>query len=195
MSLFAGSIPRLRAMTDPDARSAPDAGSDPDTRSDPDAGPLTEPLADSRDQSSLPFWKTKPLSAMSAEEWESLCDGCGQCCLLKLEDEDTGAVATTSVACRGLDTERCRCRFYARRQREVPDCIVLTPEKVSAFDWLPETCAYRRIEAGLDLLPWHPLVSGDPESVHRAGLSVRGKVISEKAMKGPLARHITRWSK
>ena len=123
-----------------------------------------------------PFWKTKRLADMTPREWESLCDGCGRCCLEKIEDEDTGEVAYTCVPCPLLDSERCRCRAYADRHRLIPDCLVMTPESVARFHWLPRTCAYRLIAEGRDLPAWHPLVSGDPESVHRAGISVRGKV-------------------
>jgi uncharacterized cysteine cluster protein YcgN (CxxCxxCC family) len=123
-----------------------------------------------------PFWKTKTLEAMSAAEWESLCDGCGRCCLVKLEDEDTAEIAYTDVGCRLLDGEACRCRDYQRRSERVPDCVRLTPETVRAIGWLPPTCAYRLVAEGADLPAWHPLVSGDPDSVHRAGVSVRGRV-------------------
>lgn len=129
--------------------------------------------------SDAPFWKTKPLAEMSRAEWESLCDGCGRCCLHKLEDIDSGRLFYTSVVCRLFDDERCRCTRYAERNRLVPDCLVLTPDNLDGIDFLPETCAYRLLNEGRDLPDWHPLVSGDPESVHRAGVSVRGKVISE----------------
>lgn len=138
----------------------------------------------------LPFWKRKSLPEMTSAEWESLCDGCGQCCQHKLEDEDSGQIAITNVVCRLLDTERCRCTRYSERNRLVPDCIVLTLENVGALRWMPQTCAYRLIAEGKDLEPWHPLVSGDPESVHKAGVSVRGRVISERDA-GDLEDHIT----
>ncbi|MCV0397652.1 MAG: YcgN family cysteine cluster protein [Rhizobiaceae bacterium] len=123
-----------------------------------------------------PFWKTKSLEEMSKAEWESLCDGCGKCCLAKLEDEDSGDIHWTSVACRLFDAGLCRCRDYENRRSKVVDCVVLTPEKVRAIKWLPDSCAYRLIAQGKDLADWHPLVSGDPESVHRAGISMRGRV-------------------
>jgi uncharacterized cysteine cluster protein YcgN (CxxCxxCC family) len=127
-----------------------------------------------------PFWRTKSLDEMSPAEWESLCDGCGRCCLNKLEDYDTGEIAWTDVACRLLDGTTCRCTNYPERQAEVPDCIQLTPESVRRLTWLPPTCAYRLVEEGRDLYWWHPLVSGDPETVHQAGVSVRGKSVCEE---------------
>ena len=126
-----------------------------------------------------PFWREKRLEEMTSAEWESLCDGCGRCCLNKLEDEDTGAIAWTDVACRLLDGTTCRCRDYAGRQAEVPDCIPLTPETVRSLSWLPPTCGYRLVAERRDLYWWHPLVSGDPDSVHQAGISVRGRTVSE----------------
>ena len=128
----------------------------------------------------IPFWRRKSLDEMNAAEWESLCDGCGRCCLNKLEDIDTGEIAWTDVACKLLDGESCRCTNYKHRRRHVPDCIRLTPESVRALSWLPPTCAYRLLDEGRDLYWWHPLLSGDPESVHQAGISVRGKTVSEK---------------
>ncbi len=126
--------------------------------------------------SDLPFWRRKTLSEMTAPEWESLCDGCGRCCLVKLEDEDTSAIAYTDVACRLLDVGACRCGDYENRQAKVPDCVRLTPEAVDTISWLPPTCGYRLVADGKDLPWWHPLVSGSPETVHTAGISVRGRV-------------------
>lgn len=123
-----------------------------------------------------PFWRTKTLPEMTSEEWESLCDGCARCCLVKLEDEDTGAFHFTDVACTLLDAGACRCREYADRDTLVPDCVRLTPEAVPTLGWLPASCAYRLVGEGRDLPSWHPLVSGDPASVHEAGVSVRGRV-------------------
>jgi hypothetical protein len=140
----------------------------------------------------VPFWKRKRLEQMSRAEWESLCDGCGRCCLHKLRDEETEELAWTEVACRLLDTQSCRCADYANRRDRVPDCVKLTAKKVAAIDWLPPTCAYRLLTEGQDLPAWHPLVSGRPESVHEAGVSVRGKAVPEREA-GPLTRHIVTW--
>ena len=125
------------------------------------------------------FWKTKAFDALTHEEWEALCDGCGKCCLHKIEDEDTGQVFFTNIACRLLDLSTCRCRDYTHRSQKVPDCLALTPDQVSVLYWLPESCAYRRIAEGRGLAWWHPLVSGDPDTVRRAGISVCGRVIPE----------------
>lgn len=125
------------------------------------------------------FWERKPLLAMTGEEWEALCDGCGQCCRVKLEDEDTGEVHTTSVVCRLLDTATCRCGDYANRHARVADCVKLEPGNVGTIDWLPLTCAYRVLAEGRELAWWHPLLSGEEESVVAAGVSVKGRVISE----------------
>lgn len=128
---------------------------------------------------------------MSAEEWESLCDGCARCCLVRLEDEDTGAIATTDVVCFLLDSGACRCGDYANRAKRVPDCLVLTPKLIGDLGWLPATCAYRVLDEGGELAWWHPLVSGDPETVHEAGISVRGRVVSETDVApGKLFDHI-----
>lgn len=116
---------------------------------------------------------------MTPVEWESLCDGCGNCCLHKLKNDETGELFQTSVACRLLDGHSCHCRSYPDRKRIVPDCTILTPESVTRFDWLPKTCAYRLVSEGKPLAWWHPLVSGDPDSVHQAGISVRGRTVSE----------------
>lgn len=131
------------------------------------------------DPADQPFWRYKRLAELSDEEWESLCDGCGQCCLLKLEEEETGELFHTRLACRLLDIGACRCTDYARRHARVPDCAEITPDTVPALAWLPSTCAYRLVADGRDLYWWHPLVSGDPASVHQAGISVRGWARSE----------------
>jgi uncharacterized protein len=127
----------------------------------------------------LPFWKTKTLEQLDDREWESLCDGCGRCCLNKLEDWETGEIAWTRIHCTLLDGQSCRCRDYENRQKTVPDCIRLTVEEVRAISWLPPTCGYRLVRDGLDLYWWHPLVSGSPDTVHEAGISVRGRTVSE----------------
>jgi uncharacterized cysteine cluster protein YcgN (CxxCxxCC family) len=126
-----------------------------------------------------PFWKNKSLDEMSLDQWESLCDGCARCCLNQFEDADTGRVQPVPVACRYLDISRCRCRIYAKRALVNPDCILMTPDNLSILAWLPETCAYRCIAEGKDLPQWHPLVSGNPLSVHTAGISVQDRVVSE----------------
>ena len=122
------------------------------------------------------FWKTKTLEEMSNVEWESLCDGCARCCLEKLEDEDTGKIYFTHVSCKLLDAGLCACKDYANRSDQVPDCVRLTPENVRTLNWLPPSCGYKLVAEGRDLYWWHPLISGDPNTVHEAGVSVRGRV-------------------
>jgi len=133
-----------------------------------------------------PFWETTPLTAMSKAQWESLCDGCGKCCLEKFEEEDTGTIVYSRVACTLLDTDTCRCKDYERRAYQVLDCITLNMETLQVPTWLPETCAYRRLREGKPLPKWHPLLTGDPESVARAGHSVRGRVIGPESGEDPL---------
>jgi len=142
----------------------------------------------------VPFWRRKKLGEMTLAEWESLCDGCARCCLEKLEDAETGKIDYTNVACRLLDVRVCRCVDYGNRQRQVPDCVKLTPETIETLHWMPSTCAYRLLNEGRDLPDWHPLVTGDPESVHRAGISVRGRVVPEH-LAGDLADHVCIWPK
>ncbi len=141
---------------------------------------------------SAPFWKVKQLEEMSRPEWESLCDGCGRCCLHKLRDDDTNRLSFTNVACRLLDLKSGKCGDYANRTRRVPDCVSLTAEAVRAIDWLPPSCAYRRVADGKGLAWWHPLVSGDPDTVHEAGISVRGRAVSERRA-GPFEHHVVEW--
>lgn len=129
-----------------------------------------------------PFWKTTSLEDMSPEQWESLCDGCGKCCLLKLEDEDSGEVAYTRLHCRLLDASTCRCSDYENRKAKVPDCVRLAPDNVGALKWMPRTCAYRVLAEGGDLPDWHHLVCGDRNAVHRLGHSILGKTLSEDAV-------------
>ena len=126
-----------------------------------------------------PFWEVKSLREMSRAEWESLCDGCGKCCLHTLEDEDTGEFLRTAVACTLLDEWECRCSDYANRFERVPDCVRMSVKVARSADWLPKTCAYRLVAEGKSLRWWHHLVSGSRETIHLAGMSVRGRVISE----------------
>lgn len=140
------------------------------------------------------FWNTKTLADMCRDEWESLCDGCGRCCLHKLEDVDTGLLYYTDIACRLLDEQQCRCTNYPERARLVKDCLVLSPDDPDQFAWLPASCAYRKLAHGEDLEWWHPLVSGDPETVHQAGISVRGRCVSEYAVpEEKLEDHVISW--
>lgn len=127
-----------------------------------------------------PFWETKSLEELTQPEWESLCDGCGQCCLVKLEDEDTGEIFITNIACRMLDMETCRCKDYQHRSQVVPTCLVLGPNQIQLFGYLPETCAYRCLFEGRELPGWHPLLSGDGESVIQAGISIKPYAMSEE---------------
>lgn len=135
-----------------------------------------------------PFWE-KPLETLSRDEWEALCDGCGKCCLHKVEDDDTGRIYPTNVACRLLDLKTARCSDYRKRRFYVPDCIRLARGRMADYPWLPSTCAYVLRDAGEPLPDWHYLVSGDRDSIHRAGQSVAGRAISE-VHAGPLEQHI-----
>ena len=135
-------------------------------------------MADSK----RPFWREKSLAEMNDREWESLCDGCGKCCLNKLEDWDTGEIHFTNVACTLFNGTTCRCNDYENRFETVPDCTKLTPRTVGSFSWLPRTCAYRILEEGGDLPSWHPLVTGNAASVHDAGVSVTGRTVPEDGM-------------
>jgi len=144
---------------------------------------MSEPLRDR-------FWERYPLAALSKAEWEALCDGCGKCCLHKLEDEETGRIYRTNVACRLLDRHSARCTDYLNRRRFVPDCVQLKPRLVPKLDWLPGTCAYRRIDEGKPLPAWHHLISGDREAVHDVGASIRGWTIGETETGPDLENHI-----
>ncbi len=139
---------------------------------------MTDPIK--RKGLSQKFWEKKPLAKMTEQEWEALCDGCGKCCLNKLEDEDTGQVALTRVACRMFDDTTCRCSQYDIRHQFVPECISLKPENLDThMYWMPETCAYKLLWSGKPLFDWHPLISGTPESVHEAGVSMLNSTVSE----------------
>ena len=132
--------------------------------------------------SDFAFWRSKKLFEMSKSEWESLCDGCGRCCLVKFEEEDTGEILFTRAACKLLDLDTCRCGDYVNRALRVPDCVPLDAENVSELNWLPSTCAYRLLAEGKSLAWWHPLISGDPKTVEQAGISVKGLAISEEGL-------------
>ncbi len=136
----------------------------------------------------MPFWE-QPIEALTRDQWEALCDGCGKCCLHKVEDEDTGRIYATNVACKLLDLSSCRCADYRHRRMHVPDCIRLTRRSIDNYPWLPSTCAYVLRANGQPLPDWHYLVCGDQEAVHRAGISVKGRAISELHA-GPLENHI-----
>ena len=138
------------------------------------------------------FWERYSLKELRRAEWEALCDGCGKCCLHKLEDEETGKIYRTNVACRLLNIETCRCADYEHRRKWVPDCVKLTAARMRTIDWLPPTCGYRLIAEGKDLAWWHPLVSGDPDTVHQAGISVRGRALRERDA-GDLEDHCVQW--
>ncbi|SBS33460.1 hypothetical protein MSP8887_02162 [Marinomonas spartinae] len=141
-----------------------------------------------------PFWRTTSLFDMSKDEWESLCDGCGKCCLQKLEDEDSGEVVYTNLACEQLDIGQCQCTVYATRQEKVASCITLTPEQIDEFDWLPDTCSYRVLKETGDLPNWHPLVVGSHREMLRQGLTVRDYAISEnKVEEDEWETHAIKW--
>lgn len=125
------------------------------------------------------FWKEIPITELNSSEWESICDGCAQCCAHKLECEDSGEIFKTNIVCQYLDTEQCQCSVYSERHKFVPDCIKITPENAGTLSWIPETCGYRVLAEGRELPEWHPLITGDKESTKNAGASIRQKVISE----------------
>lgn len=140
------------------------------------------------------FWEEKTLDEMNDQEWESLCDGCARCCLIKLEDEDTGHIVTSDVHCKLMNTQDCSCAHYLERQILVPDCIKLTPQNVREIKWMPVTCAYRRLIEGKGLAWWHPLISGTRETVHQAGISVKDRAVSEEFVaEEDWEEHIVGW--
>jgi hypothetical protein len=140
------------------------------------------------------YWRRKTLTEMSEREWEALCDRCGKCCVISIEDADTGQLYLTDVSCKLFDTKSCGCGDYANRKQYVPDCVKLTPKNVPKLDWLPRTCAYRLVAEGKDLFWWHPLISGDENTVHASKASVRNKTRPEGRLQMPgLIRRITSW--
>ena len=140
------------------------------------------------------FWQRRGLNQLSHGEWESLCDGCARCCLVKLQDEDSGEIHYTNVACKLLDTDTCRCTDYQHRKEIVAECFVLSAESIGDYPYLPPTCAYRRLYEGKALPEWHPLVSGDTRSVYEAGISVCGRVLSEEYVHpDEMEEHIVSW--
>ena len=143
------------------------------------------PVTATKNDPDKPFWQRKTLCEMSPAEWESLCDGCGRCCLVKLEDEDTGEIHNTSLSCELLNTGTCRCTDYANRHARVDDCVKLDAENVTDLKWLPATCAYRLVAFGHDLPAWHHLICGDTERVHTKGPSMRGDLVSEDEVEWP----------
>jgi uncharacterized protein len=140
------------------------------------------------------YWRKKTLAEMNEREWESLCDNCGKCCVISIEDVDTGQLHLTDVSCKLFDTKKCQCSNYADRKQYVPDCVKLTPKNVPKLDWLPRTCAYRLVEEGQDLFWWHPLKSGDPKTVHLAEASAKNRTRPEGRLKmAGLIKRITAW--
>lgn len=151
-------------------------------------------MSDVMQDQSQAFWKKKSLADMDKAEWESLCDGCAKCCLVKLQDEDTDEVAYTNVACRYMDYGNCQCTEYVKRNELVPACVWLKPEMVDEFFWLPTSCAYRLVSEGSDLPDWHPLIAGNKDAVHEAGMSIRDKAINELDVdEDDLEEHIIYW--
>lgn len=141
-----------------------------------------------------PFWRAKRLGELSNAEWESLCDGCGKCCVVRLRDDDTDRVFDTRIACKLLDQYACRCTRYEQRATLVPMCVALSPRNIGSLDWMPRTCAYRLIWQGRDLPAWHHLVSGSRETIHETGMSVRGQTVSENNVKpDDLEDYLVEW--
>lgn len=140
-----------------------------------------------------PFWQTVKLTDMTAAQWEAVCDGCAKCCLVKLQDEDSGEIVFTDIACNLLDQQTCRCTHYQERTKLVPDCVKLTKDNLDKIDFMPPSCAYRLLHEGKDLPQWHPLVSGSADSVVEAGMSVKGRVIAEMAFDGDSEDRVVDW--
>lgn len=140
-----------------------------------------------------PFWQTVKLADMTAAQWEAVCDGCAKCCLVKLQDEDSGEIVFTDIVCNLLDQQSCRCTHYEERTKLVPDCVKLTKDNLDKIDFMPPSCAYRLLHEGKDLPQWHPLVSGRADSVVEAGMSVKGRVIAEMAFDGDSEDRVVDW--
>ncbi|WP_133408600.1 YcgN family cysteine cluster protein [Parashewanella tropica] len=140
----------------------------------------------------MAFWEQKSLAEMSSQEWESLCDGCGKCCLNKIIDDETDELYYTNAACKLLDTKKCHCTKYETRFDYVPDCTVVTIDNLPQLDWLPDTCAYKRLYNGLPLPSWHPLITGNKKKMHKFGMSVSKKVVNEERVRD-IEDHIVMW--
>ena len=140
-----------------------------------------------------PFWQSVKLADMTAAQWEAVCDGCAKCCLVKLQDEDSGEIVFTDIVCNLLDQQSCRCAHYEERTELVPDCVKLTKDNLHKIDFMPPSCAYRLLHEGKDLPQWHPLVSGRADSVVEAGMSVKGRVIVEMAFEGDSEDRVVDW--
>ena len=140
-----------------------------------------------------PFWQTVKLADMTAAQWEAVCDGCAKCCLVKLQDEDSGEIVFTDIVCNLLDQQTCRCAHYQERTKLVPDCVKLTKDNLDKIDFMPPSCAYRLLHEGKDLPQWHPLVSGHADSVVEAGMSVKGRVIAEMTFDGDSEDRVVDW--
>ena len=151
-------------------------------------------MTDSKASEQPSFWETTALADMSQQQWESLCDSCGKCCLHKLEDEDSGEILYTSVICQYLQQDSCQCSVYANRQKYLPDCVVLKPDNLADLHWMPDTCAYRLLYEGKSLPAWHPLLTGNRQLMAESGNSITGKVISDEHVhEDGLEEFIIRW--
>lgn len=143
----------------------------------------------------IPFWE-KPLDSLNAEQWEQLCDGCGRCCLKKLVAEDSDEIFYTRIVCRYFDQQSSRCQCYSARNQKVPDCLVVKNSNINELNWMPETCAYKLRHQGKPLYDWHPLIAGNRIAMERAGISIRGKVLSEEYVhQHGMEEHIINWVK